>query len=63
MTMCFDCKSRNIQSRPHGELECHCKFDGHWYNPYRPRTFYNRDCENWEKGEDDERDQDKRDNR
>ena len=61
MTTCFDCKHRNIHETEHEWIECHCKCDGRWHNPYRPETFYNKDCPNWARiGDNDERNTDDR---
>lgn len=55
ITTCFDCRFRNIQEVSHEWTECHCKFDGHWHNPYRPEVFYEKACPNWVKiGEEDD---------
>lgn len=61
MTTCFDCAFRNIHEVRHEDIECHCKFDGRWHNPYRPKTFYDKDCENWKKIGEDENDQGRKD--
>ena len=52
MTMCFDCKHQNIMTNK-GDLECHCKADGRWHNPYRPMILFDKDCPNWERKEED----------
>ena len=52
MTMCFDCKHQNIMTNK-GDLECHCKADGRWYNPYRPMILFDKDCPNWDRKEED----------
>lgn len=43
MQTCFDCIHRNIMTNK-GDLECHCKIDGRFRNPYRPRTLPDLDC-------------------
>lgn len=53
MDMCFDCKHRNIRTNKK-DLECHCKADGRFHNPYRPMTLPDRECPNWERKEDDD---------
>lgn len=59
MTTCFDCKYRNIHEVRHEDIECHCKLDGRWHNPYRPMVMI-KDCPNWQRiGE--ENDQGKKD--
>ena len=50
MLTCFDCKHRNIRTN-NGDLECHCKADGRWRNPYRPMILPDRECPNWERKE------------
>ena len=52
MQMCFDCEHRNIMTNK-GDLECHCKADGRWHNPYRPMILPDRDCPHWERKEED----------
>lgn len=51
--MCFDCKFRNIMTNK-GDLECHCKVDGRWRNPYRPMVLPDKECPNYERKEDKE---------
>lgn len=34
------------------DIECHCKSDGRWHNPYRPMILPDRDCPNYEKRKD-----------
>lgn len=53
MDMCFDCKHRNIRTNK-GDLECHCKADGRFHNPYRPMTLPDRECPNWERKDEDD---------
>jgi hypothetical protein len=48
MTTCFDCEFRNIHETEHEWIECHCKKDGHWHNPYRPMRII-KDCPNWQR--------------
>ena len=50
-TTCFDCRFRNIHETSHEDIECHCKKDGRWHNPYRPGII--QDCKNWERIGDD----------
>lgn len=53
-TTCFDCEFRNIKETSHEWIECHCKFDGRWHNPYRPGVT--KDCNNHKRiGEDHDR--------
>lgn len=52
MTMCFDCRFKNIYETTHEDIECKCKCDGTYHNPYRPMVMI-KDCPNW-KGEDNE---------
>lgn len=47
ITTCFDCKHRRIIETAHEWIECHCKVDGRWHNPYTPH--YAKECENWER--------------
>ena len=54
MQMCFDCEHRCIQTMPNHDLECHCKADGRWHNPYRPMVLPDKDCPKWERKKDDE---------
>ena len=57
MKTCFDCKHRNIMTNPdryHNDLECHCKLDGRWRNPYRPMVFFDLECPYWGRKEDDD---------
>lgn len=50
---CFTCKHQSIHETSHEWVECHCKIDGRWHNPYRPTN--KNECENWEKNENDKR--------
>ena len=51
MQMCFECENRNIMLNK-GEIECHCKADGRWHNPYRPMVLLNKECPNYKEKED-----------
>ena len=51
--MCFDCQYRDIRTN-NGDLECHCKVDGRWRNPYRPRTMPDLECPYWTRKEDED---------
>lgn len=43
---CFDCVHRYIVMNQK-DLNCHCKTDGRWHNPYRPMVLPDRDCPNY----------------
>lgn len=53
MMTCFDCQYRNIMTNK-GDLECHCKADGRWRNPYRPMVLPDRECPNYKRKEEKE---------
>lgn len=54
MTTCFDCKFRKIWEINRGDIECHCKKDGRWRNPYRPMVLWDIECPNWVRKEEDD---------
>lgn len=44
---CFDCVYRNIMETSHEWIECHCKKDGRWHNPFSPNI--GGECENYQR--------------
>ena len=60
MKDCFTCRFQNIQETSHEWIECKCKLDGKWHNPFRPEIYFDKDCRNWQgEGEKNEQNNDK----